>query len=102
MATIYVEVRPKIQNAGDLTPTPTIPELFVKRVEEIGDSIVEVADKLRSRIEKLAHEKESAWTLDQVELKFGLQLQSEAGVVIAKATAGATFDATIKWKSKQV
>ena len=37
------------------------------------------------------------WTLRDTEVKFGVSLQTEAGVVVARAQAGATFEVTLRW-----
>jgi septation ring formation regulator EzrA len=97
MAQILVEVRPTAE-AGDLTGQPAIPENFINRVDEIGQSLQEIADRLSQHLEHF-EKRESTWRLDQVELKFSLDLEAEAGVVIAKAKTTAGFEASLSWKS---
>ena len=38
------------------------------------------------------------WTLDQVEASFGVTLAAEAGVLLSKASAEATFEVTVAFK----
>jgi hypothetical protein len=92
---ILLEVRP-VADSGNLGPRPAMPEDFRARAGEIADSIAEVADDFRSRLRKvLKRQDESGLRLDSVEIEFGICVQAEAGVVIAKATAGATFTARL-------
>jgi hypothetical protein len=88
---ILLEVRPAA-TSGDLAPRVMIPEDFNSRAGEIADSITEVVDHFRSRLEKVLDQRDdSSWRVGSVEIEFGIAVQAEAGVVIAKASAGATF-----------
>ena len=100
MSEIYVEVLPRGTTTGDLAPRIAVPELFANRVGEIGDSLAEIAKKLREKLENvLTVGPSNSWKLEEVELKFSLDLQSEAGVVIARASAKAGFEASLTWKA---
>ncbi len=98
MAEILVEVRPA-SASGDVTRRgPAVPESFASRAGEITDTITEVAGKLRDHLEAdMASEQSAFWQLNTVELAFELALQAEAGVVIARASTGATFSVTLTW-----
>lgn len=92
---ILLEVRPA-QTSGDLAPRAVVPEEFKSRAGEIADSIAEVADQFRSRLGNVLHQQDgSGLRIGTVEIQFGIAVQAEAGVVIAKATAGATFSAKV-------
>jgi hypothetical protein len=92
---ILIEVRPATTR-GDLGSRPAIPEEFKSRAAEIIDSIGEVVEQVRSRLGKELRQKDhSSWKVDSIEIEFGLAVQAEAGVVIAKTTAGATFSARL-------
>jgi hypothetical protein len=92
---ILIEVRPSA-TSGDLGSRAVIPEDFKSRAAEIVDSIREIVDQFRSRLGKELREKDhSSWNVDSIEIEFGLAVQAEAGVVIAKTTAGATFSARL-------
>jgi hypothetical protein len=100
MPELYVEVVPNPDLAGDLSPLDRLREEFSQRVHELGDSLTAVASELRERLAAgLADEPTGKWTLDEVEVAFSLDLQSEAGVVIARAAATAGFQATLRWKT---
>jgi len=105
MAEILVEVishREKNQTTiGELSPTVTFPKFanFNERAAELGESISKTANLLRESIDTHLQEKEpSNWGLDTVEMKFSLDLEAEAGVVITKAKATAGFEVTLSWK----
>ena len=73
-----------------------VPEEFRKRAGEIADNIAEIADHFRSRLKKiLDRQDDSGLRIGSIEIEFGIAVQAEAGVVIAKATAGATFTARL-------
>jgi hypothetical protein len=95
---ILVEVRP-VQVSGDVARrSPAVPESFADRAAELADTITEVASDLRDRLdENMPAEDSHGWRLASVQLGFELALQAEAGVVIARASTGATFSATLTW-----
>jgi hypothetical protein len=41
------------------------------------------------------------WRLGEVSASFGIPLTAEAGVILSKASAGATFEVTILYKRDQ-
>jgi hypothetical protein len=71
---------------------------FQDRVDELGDSLNEIAQRLRTRLPELAREANPSWDLDEVSLTFSLDLQAEAGVILARASSKAGFQATLTWK----
>jgi hypothetical protein len=71
---------------------------FSDRAGELGDSLNEVAGTLRGRLHELGQRSEDGWDLDQVELSFSLDLAAEAGVILARASTKAGFQASMTWK----
>jgi hypothetical protein len=60
---------------------------------------IESAVALASDIVQASAAKVSAgggWGIQEIEAKFGITLTAEAGVILSKATAEATFEVTIK------
>lgn len=101
MSELLIEVRPAASSAGDLAPRIKVPEEFSHRAGEIADSVVSVAEDFRDRIEeRLGPQRDATddWQLGQVELAFAIDVQAESGIVIARASAGATFTATLTWQ----
>jgi NTP-dependent ternary system trypsin peptidase co-occuring protein len=98
MAEILVEVRAPAASGDIARRRPATPESFASRAGEITDTITEVAEKLHDHLEAGMGSRQSAlWQLGTVELAFSLALQAETGVVIARASAEATFSVTLTW-----
>ena len=73
-----------------------------------------VAERLEARLDDIRHAVASGanavaeslggvpsapgWELDEVSASFGITLAAEAGALLSKASAGATFDVTITYK----
>lgn len=102
MSQITVQVIPKGATAGDLAPASISTEPFLNRAEEIGQSLGEIAKRLRAKIDAaLGQESETGtrWKLDGVQLKFSFDLESQVGLVVARGSAKAGFEASLTWKS---
>lgn len=97
-AEVLLEVRPR-SISGDLAPRVAVPEEFRRRAGEIADSVAEVADQFRSTLERVLEHPAAGWRMDSIEIGFDIAVQAEAGVVIAKATSGATFSARLTLKA---
>ena len=67
-------------------------------MDELGDSIGEIAQRLREQLEAdLREEAPSAWHLDEVAVSFSMDLEAEAGVVVARAKSTAGFEVSLTW-----
>ncbi|WP_187414951.1 CU044_2847 family protein [Nonomuraea sp. PA05] len=97
---ILVEVQPPLAS-GDLAPRLAIPEDFRKRAGDIAASVAEIADQFRSKLESVVQPSKHTWNIESLEIGFDIAIQAETGVVIAKATTGATFSARMTLKTKQ-
>ncbi len=97
MGEIVVRVVPPPERAGELGAA-TLTERFTDRVDELGESIAEIAGRLRARLDTdLAEDKDAVWKLGEVTLTFSLDLEAEAGVVVAKAKTSAGFEVALTW-----
>lgn len=96
---IMVQVVPSPARAGQLSPGKTW-ESLETRIDELGRSIGEIADRLRTQLDaSLAPSEETpAWRLGEVEVTFSLDLEAEAGVVVARAKTTAGFEVSLCWK----
>lgn len=95
MPEVRVEVLPTTPS-GDLAPRgPTIEDLRDRAVE-LADAVRQVAEKFKARLDQAG----PMLSPDQVQLTFGMSLEAETGVVIARASAGAQFSAQITWSNK--
>ncbi|HUI81743.1 MAG TPA: CU044_2847 family protein [Bryobacteraceae bacterium] len=99
MAQIHVEVLSRTA-AGDLAPRHAAFELLNNRIDEIADSLSDIAAKLRDRLDQnLPPRPKPNWNLSEIELKCSLELEAETGVVIARASTTAGFEVSFTWKS---
>jgi hypothetical protein len=95
---ILVEVRPDPQRAENLSGDK-LTERFAARVDEMGATLGDIANGLRDQLERrLSDERTSAWQLDELQLSFKFDLQAEAGIVLARASTTAGFEASLTWK----
>lgn len=98
---ILLEVRPSAIS-GDLAHGLPAAEQFRRRADEVADSIAEIADRFRSGLGKyLQKPAEPGWHMESIELSFEIAVQAQAGVVVAKATSGATFSATLTMRAPE-
>ncbi|MFD8495514.1 hypothetical protein [Amycolatopsis sp. NPDC059657] len=96
---LLLEVTPR-QVSGDLAPRKVVPEDFRQRAAEIAESVQEVADEFRTRLARLIkNPSNTEWGLESIEIGFDITVQAEAGVLIAKASTGATFSAKLTLKA---
>jgi hypothetical protein len=97
---IKVRVTPDPRRAGEASGAQ-LTERFADRVHELGSSLGAIANDLREELDQTLHEDpETGWRLEEVELTFSLDLEAEAGVVVAKAKTSAGFEAALTWKRK--
>jgi hypothetical protein len=71
---------------------------FGARAQELGDALNDVAATLRGRLRELGARAEDGWDLEQVSLTFSLDLQAEGGVIVARASTKAGFQAALTWR----
>jgi hypothetical protein len=99
MAEILVEVRPKTsRTAGELSPRPAIPEPLGRRLAELSETLKKLAVQIGDGLDELSAQHGKTFKVDEIEIKVNIDLESEAGVIIARAKASAGFEASIKWK----
>jgi len=99
MSEILVQVVPRQGDRGRMA-TPIGPESFSKRATDISDGVSGVANAIRADLErKIVRNPDSPLALKEIELKFSLDLEAEAGVVIARAKTSAGFEVTLTWKT---
>lgn len=94
---IMVYVAPDPKRVGE-TSGRRKAERFADRVHDLGQNLGNIANDLRKQLdETLQDDDRNGWGLDEVKLSFSLDLQAEAGVVMAKATTAAGFEASLTW-----
>jgi Trypsin-co-occurring domain 1 len=96
---ILLEVR-ATSVPGDLAPRFLAAEKFKARADEIASSISAIAESFRSRLQpSLNSNRADAWHIETMEIQFSVAVQAEAGVVISRTSAGATFSAKVVLQS---
>lgn len=70
---------------------------FKERAGDIGRSLNEIAAALREHLHELGRRAQDGWDLDEVQLAFSLELQADAGVIVARASAKTGFQANLRW-----
>jgi hypothetical protein len=99
MGDVLIEVRPSADQGiypEELKPTGPTLENFRDRAADIASSVTDVAQQLKEQFDE-ALGKGAGLAPDCVEIGFGLELQAETGIVIAKASAGCTFTVKLTW-----
>ena len=92
---ILLEVLPS-GGSGDLGPRIAVPEDFRARAGEIAQSLADIVEDFRSKFERaFAQRKQDVWGVGSIEIAFQIAVEAEAGIVIARTTAGATFSAKL-------
>ncbi|WP_158851330.1 CU044_2847 family protein [Saccharothrix deserti] len=68
---------------------------LVERRQEIEQGIRAAVEVVRSSLSASDGEDSKGWRVSSVEATFGITLAAEAGVVLSKASAEATFEVTL-------
>ncbi len=93
-----IKVQVVSQDTGEVAFGPKRLPSFAERVGELGDSLNEIAVALRERLQEFGKRDTDEWDLDEVNLTFSLDLQADAGVIVARASSKAGFQAALRWK----
>lgn len=73
-------------------------ERFVDRVGELGSAVREITELMRVQLDNIGDDRPgSGWQVDEIKLGFSLDLEAEAGVVLAKAKTSAGFELELTW-----
>jgi hypothetical protein len=106
---LLVEVMPQAADGDLRRRQPIGTETFVSRADEIADAVLQVADRVKARLDAAADDAPAegengadtsgVWGLDEVELSFELSLQVGGGIVVT-ASGSATVAARVKWRKR--
>jgi len=73
-------------------------DTITKAKETLEDSLNKVVPVAKNVLEKL---RDMAERPDEIEITFGVSLNTVAGAIIASASAGANFGVTVRWSSNK-
>ncbi|HEY2704960.1 MAG TPA: CU044_2847 family protein [Candidatus Dormibacteraeota bacterium] len=94
---ILVEVKPD-PRIGEVVQNGALTDRLSSRIDEIGESLTEVATSLHRRLERdLAVRPAGAWELGRVEIGFSIDLRSDGGVIVARESTSPGFKVSLTW-----
>jgi Trypsin-co-occurring domain 1 len=96
---VLVQVVPLDEDRQQIGWGESTAELLQSRLDDIRSAISEGAKAVADSLEGLPGAK--GWQLGEVSAKFGVTLTAEAGVLLSRASAGATFEVTVLFKRDQ-
>ncbi len=79
-----IKVQVISEDTGEVFFGPKRLPSFADRVDELGDSLNKIAVGLRQQLQALGESNADGWDLDEVNLTFSLDLQADAGVIVAR------------------
>lgn len=68
-------------------------ELLSERRDDIHAAVAEAADVVRDSVDKV--QDKDGWRVSRVEANFGIKLKADAGVILTRVGAEASFDVRI-------
>jgi hypothetical protein len=93
---VLVQVVPVDEGRQQIGWGESTTERLQNRLEDIRSAISEGAKAVAGSLEELPGAK--GWQLGEVSAKFGVTLTAEAGVILSRVSAGATFEVTVLFK----
>jgi hypothetical protein len=99
VSSIDVYVMPPRDNRGQIKHGAPSVDDFGKRAPDIAAGIREAAAMIQAGLEEgESSAVPGAWAMDAINLSFEMSLEASGGVLIATASASATFSVEIAWK----
>lgn len=93
---VFVEVTGPLEGNREIGSLPgRIAEELDARLEDVRRAIRSGAAAVAEALVDLGEP--PGWRIDEVAASFGITLTAEAGVLISRASAGATFEVTVTW-----
>jgi hypothetical protein len=93
---VLVQVVPGAAAGREIGWGTNVAERLESRLDDIRRAIASGATAVAESLGSLPGA--SGWQLDNVSASFGVTLTAEAGALLSKASAGATFDVTVTYK----
>jgi len=93
--TVLVQVVP-VDSGREIGGGSSTVEAFRGRLEDVREAVVAGAQAVADSLPGLPAAE--GWRLDEVSGSFGICLTAEAGVILTKASAAATFEVTVTFQ----
>jgi hypothetical protein len=93
---VLIQVVPSAAAGREIGWGANVAERLESRLDDIRRAIASGATAVAESLGTLPSAAD--WHLDNVTASFGITLTAEAGAILSKASAGATFDVTITYK----
>jgi hypothetical protein len=95
---VLVQVFP-VENGREIGWGSNLSEKLEQRIDDIKTAINTGVRSVAQSIEGLPSAK--GWQLSELSASFGIALTAEAGAILTKASAGATFEVQVTYKRDQ-
>lgn len=92
---VLVQVVP-VEASGEISWGSGVTEELERRLDDIRSAIAAGARAVAASLGGLPATE--GWLLGEVEVSFAITLTAEAGVILSKASAGATFEVKVLYK----
>jgi hypothetical protein len=92
---VLVQVVP-VEESREIGWGSSVAEQLGTRLEDIRNAIAAGAGAVAGSLGNLPSAQ--GWSLEEVSASFGVMLTAQAGVILSKATAGATFEVKVLFK----
>jgi hypothetical protein len=94
---VLVQVAPAAEAGREIGwDGPNIAERLDRRVDDIRRAVVSAAMAIAQSLPGMPEATD--WLLEELSASFGITLTAEAGALVTKASAGATFEVTVTFK----
>jgi hypothetical protein len=101
MSEVLIQVSPASRAEGGQDLAPRVPEKFQNRAAEITAAITDITKELSPQVaELLKVDGSSPWSIDELQLTFGISAQAGSNIVIVNVRGQATFTVSVKWSCK--
>jgi Trypsin-co-occurring domain 1 len=92
---ILVQVIP-VEASGEISWGTSVTDELERRLDDIRNAVAAGAKTVAGSLPHLPSAEN--WNLAEVEASFAITLTAEAGVILSKASAGATFEIKVLYK----
>ena len=96
---VLVQVLPRAEAGREIGFGSTFAEQLDRRLDDIRAAIAAGARTIAGSLDGLPRAQD--WRLSEVSASFGITLTAEAGVLVTKTSAGATFEVSVTYSRSE-